>query len=89
MNNKKTIQKLYESLQEDLDKITSSSDEYKSLSEKLFKQYDLLTASLNPTDSEILEKYIETENELNTFEVSESFIQGFSLAIQLFIDSLK
>ena len=89
MNNKKTIQKLYESLQENLGKITSSSDEYKSLSEKLFKQYDLLTISLNPTDSEILEKYIKTENELNAFEVSESFIQGFSLAIQLFIDSLK
>ena len=89
MNNKKEIRKLYKLIEEDVLKSITYSKNYRYLSRSLLNQEALLSNSLGKSKSDILEKYVDLENDMSSLETEEAFVYGFTLASRLFIDVFK
>lgn len=89
MYNKKTIRKIYKLVQEELYKDIYNTSKYKEISNKYDIQEELLKNCIGEDDFEIYEKCVEYNSELSWLDTEEAFIKGFSMGIQLVIDSLK
>lgn len=89
MCSKKTIRTLYELIEEELYKEIYNSSKYKEISNRYNIQEELLKNCTREDEFEIYEQCVECNNELNWLYTEEAFLKGFSMAIQLFMDSLK
>lgn len=89
MNNKKSIRKLYELVQEDISKEIITTRKYKEASSKSSKCGELLETSIGRSEFKIFEDFLDCESEILFLETEEAFVKGFSMAVQLFTESLK
>lgn len=64
------------------------SEEAKQLCDYIGRHYSELSAKLNSSEKESLQKYQDCYDDLLALECENAFIQGFSLAAKLFAESL-
>ena len=61
----------------------------KSLLSLSDKNYDKLTADLTEKQKELLEKYKDSVNEMNSFTEQAAFQYGFSLGVRFMMESMS
>lgn len=89
MKDKKSIRKLYSAIEEQFSKEFISLESYKEIAKRRNKKEDIVKNCVSEDDFEVIQEYIEVKNEMTSLEVEEAFIKGFSMAYQLFIDSIR
>ena len=89
MGEKKSIQELFTLLEESINNSILKNEKYKESISRRDKKSDLIETCFTKEESEILEEYLEIENEISIVKMEEAFVSGFSLAFQLIIDSLR
>ena len=52
------------------------------------KQSEIIENELSKQDFDLVQEYLELDNEVSSVEMEEAFVKGFSTAYQLLIDSL-
>ena len=89
MNNKKSIRKLYELIQEELYEEIYDTNDYKEISNRLNIQEELLKNSIRKDEFKIYEECVKCNTEMNWLDTEESFVKGFTMGFQFFIDTFN
>lgn len=89
MKDKKSVRKLYSSIEEEFSQEFISLESYKEVAKRRNKKEDVLKNCVSEEDFELIQEFIEIKNEITSLEVEEAFIKGFSMAYQLLIDSVR
>ncbi len=89
MKNKKSIRELYLSVETQLNDNLVLMDSYKEIVNRRNEKEILLENQLTQNDFKLFQEYVDIESEMQGLEMEESFIRGFSIAYQLFVDSLQ
>lgn len=86
MKNKETLLKLFDKF---LDEIYEMTEEEEKIAKKMSKIQNKLWKTMNKEQKRFLEKWLYCESD-RSYEVSkQSFIYAFSLAMNIFTESLK
>lgn len=86
---KKSIENLYDSMQEEIQYKTSNDKKIKKLYDELGKLDMSLNEIIGKEEYKIFDKYITLDAELINEERKKGFILGFKLANRLMIESMK
>lgn len=89
MKNKKSIRELYLSVETELNDNLVLMDSYKEIVNRRNEKEELLEYQLTETNFKLFQEYVDIESEMQGLEMEEAFISGFSIAYQLFVDSLQ
>lgn len=88
MVDKKSVRKLFKAIEEQFNFDLVEVDKYKEVVNRRKNKSDLIENSISKQDFDLLQEYLEIENEASSIEMEEAFVKGFSTAYQLLIDSL-
>ena len=83
MVDKKSVRELFKALEEQFNFDLVALDKYKEV-----KQSEIIENELSKQDFDLVQEYLELDNEVSSVEMEEAFVKGFSTAYQLLIDSL-
>lgn len=86
---KESIENLYDSMQEEIQRETSNDKKVKKLYDKLGKLDKSLNNMIGKEEYKIFDKYITLDAELINEERKRGFVLGFKLANRLMIESMK
>lgn len=86
---KESIENLYDSMQEEIQRETSNDKKVKKLYDKLGKLDKSLNNTIGKEEYKIFDKYITLDAELINEERKRGFVLGFKLANRLMIESMK
>lgn len=86
---KESIENLYDSMQEEIQRETSNYKKVKKLYDKLGKLDKSLNNTIGKEEYKIFDKYITLDAELINEERKRGFVLGFKLANRLMIESMK
>lgn len=89
MVDKKSVRELYKEIEETFNFELVKKDSYKEATNRRSNKEDLIRNSISQQEFDLLQEYIELENEVSAIEMEEAFVKGFSTACQLIIDSLQ
>lgn len=88
MVDKKSVRELFKAIEEQFNFELVEVDKYKEVVNRKRNKSDLIENSISKQDFDLLQEYLEIENEASSIEMEEAFVKGFSTAYQLLIDSL-
>lgn len=88
MVDKKSVRELFKAIEEQFNFDLVELDRYKEVVNRRRNKSDLIENSISKQDFDLLQEYLEIENEASSIEMEEAFVKGFSTAYQLLIDSL-
>ena len=88
MVDKKSVRELFKALEEQFNFDLVELDRYKEVTRKKKKQSEIIENELSKQDFDLVQEYLELDNEVSSVEMEEAFVKGFSTAYQLLIDSL-
>lgn len=86
---KESIENLYDSMQEEIQRETSNDKKIKKIYDKLGKLDKSLNNIIGKEEYKIFDKYITLDAELINEERKRGFVFGFKLANRLMIESMK
>lgn len=89
MKNKKSIRNLYLSVETGLNDDLVLMDSYREIVNRRNEKEELLEKQLTEINFKLFQEYVDIESEMQGLEMEEAFIRGFSIAYQLFVDSLQ
>lgn len=89
MKDKKSIRELYLSVETKLNDDLVLMDSYKEIVNRRNEKEEFLENQLTETNFKLFQEYVDIESEMQGLEMEEAFIRGFSIAYQLFVDSLQ
>lgn len=89
MVDKKSVKELYKAIEETLNFEIVDKESYKEVVNRRRNKADLIESSISKENFDLLQEYLEIENEVSSIEMEEAFVKGFSTACQLIIDSLQ
>ena len=89
MVDKKSVRELFKAIEEQFNIELVEVDKYKEVASRRRNKADLIGNSVSKQDFELIQEYLEIENEASSIEMEEAFVKGFSTAYQLLIDSLQ
>ena len=89
MLDKKSVRELFKAFEETFNFELVEEESYKEATNRRKAKMDLIENSISKQDLDLLQEYIELENEVSSIEMEESFVKGFSTACQLIMDSLR
>lgn len=89
MKNKKSIRELYLTVETGLNDELVLMDSYKEIINRRNEKEELLEEQLTEINFKLFQEYVDIESEMQGLEMEEAFIRGFSIAYQLFVDSLQ
>lgn len=85
----KTIEELYDNMQEKIINDIGRDDELKALWNELVKLEEELNNTLNKPDKDVFDDYLTKEAEVIDCERKKAFGYGYNLSNKLMIDSLR
>lgn len=88
MVDKKSVRELFKAVEEQFNFDLVELDRYKEAVNRRKYQSEIIENELSRQDFDLLQEYLEIENEVSSIEMEEAFVKGFSTAYQLLIDSL-
>ncbi len=88
MVDKKSVRELFKALEEQFNFDLVALDKYKEVTSRRKKQSEIIENELSKQDFDLVQEYLELDNEVSSVEMEEAFVKGFSTAYQLLIDSL-
>lgn len=88
MVDKKSVRELFKALEEQFNFDLVELDRYKEVTGRRKKQSEIIENELSKQDFDLVQEYLELDNEVSSVEMEEAFVKGFSTAYQLLIDSL-
>lgn len=88
MVDKKFVRELFKAIEEQFNFDLVELDKYKEVVNRRRNKSDLIENSVSKQDFDLIQEYLEIENEASSIEMEEAFVKGFSTAYQLLIDSL-
>ena len=88
MADKKSVRELFKTIEEQFNFDLVELDKYKEVVNRRRNKSDLIENSVSKQDFDLIQEYLEIENEASSIEMEEAFVKGFSTAYQLLIDSL-
>lgn len=86
---KESIENLYDSMQEEIQRDTSRYKKIRKLYDELGKLDKSLNNTIGKEEYKIFDKYITLDAELINEERKRAFVLGFKLANRLIIESMK
>jgi len=86
---KVSIRELFKKIEENISSEVIENENYKEVKKREITEREMLESCLCREDLDLVEEYIEIQNEIATVEVEEAFVKGFSMAYQLLIDSIR
>ena len=89
MVDKKSVRELFKAIEEQFNIELVEVDKYNEVVSRRRNKADLIENSVSKQDFELIQEYLEIENEASSIEMEEAFVKGFSTAYQLLIDSLQ
>lgn len=89
MENKKTIRKLFLQFNDEISKYLKLSKEYEKSIDRICENYKILSENLDDSLIKILDNMIDLQNKISAIETEESFVNGFSMASRLLMESNK
>lgn len=89
MVDKKAIRELFRAIEENFNFELVEDGNYKEAVNRRKAKLNFIQNSVSKQDFDLLQEYIEIENEVSAIEMEEVFVKGFSIAFQLIIDSLQ
>ena len=88
MVDKKSVRELFKAIEEKFNFDLVETDKYKDVVNRRRSKSNLIENSVSKQDFDLIQEYLEIENEASSIEMEEAFVRGFSTAYQLLIDSL-
>ncbi len=88
MVDKKSVRELFKAIEEQFNFDLVELDRYKEVVNRRRDKSNLIENSVSKQDFDLIQEYLEIENEATSIEMEEAFVKGFSTAYQLLIDSL-
>lgn len=88
MVDKKSVRELFKAIEEQFNFDLVELDRYKEVVNRRRNKSDFIENSVSKQDFDLIQEYLEIENEASSIEMEEAFVRGFSTAYQLLIDSL-
>ena len=88
MVDKKSVRELFKAIEEQFNFDLVELDRYKEVVNRRRDKSNLIENSVSKQDFDLIQEYLEIENEASSIEMEEAFVRGFSTAYQLLIDSL-
>lgn len=88
MVDKKSVRELFNAIEEQFNIDLVQLDKYKEIVSRRINKSNLIENSVSKQDFDLIQEYLEIENEATSIEMEEAFVKGFSTAYQLLIDSL-
>lgn len=88
MVDKKSVRELFKAIEEQFNFELVELDKYKEVVNRRRNKSDLIENSVSKQDFDLIQEYLEIENEASSIEMEEAFVKGFSTVYQLLIDSL-
>lgn len=88
MVDKKSVRELFKAIEDQFNFDLVELDRYKEVVNRRRNKSDLIENSVSKQDFDLIQEYLEIENEASSIEMEEAFVRGFSTAYQLLIDSL-
>lgn len=88
MVDKKSVRELFKAIEEQFNFDLVELDKYKEVVNRRRDKSNLIENSVSKQDFDLIQEYLEIENEATSIEMEEAFVKGFSTAYQLLIDSL-
>lgn len=88
MVDKKSVRELFKAIEEQFNFDLVELDKYKEVVNRRRNKSELIENSVSKQDFDLIQEYLEIENEASSIEMEEAFVKGFSTAYQLLIDSL-
>lgn len=88
MVDKKSVRELFKAIEEQFNFDLVELDRYKEVVNRRRNKSDLIENSVSKQDFDLIQEYLEIENEASSIEMEEAFVRGFSTEYQLLIDSL-
>jgi len=88
MVDKKSVRELFKAIEEQFNFDLVEVDRYKEVVNRRRNKSELIENSVSKQDFDLIQEYLEIENEASSIEMEEAFVKGFSTAYQLLIDSL-
>lgn len=89
MADKQNIRDLYLAIEEDFNMELVKFTSYKEIVKRRNEMEELLNTCLTESEYKLFDEYISIESEMESFEMQQAFIKGFSTAYKLLLDSLK
>ncbi len=89
MVDKKSVRELFKAIEESFNFELVENGRYKEATNRRKNKIDAIQNSVSKQDFDLLQEYIEIENEVSSIEMEEVFVKGFSVAMQLIVDSLQ
>lgn len=89
MVDKKVIRELFRAVEEKFNFELVKCEKYKEVVKRRRNKADFIEKNISEEDFELLQEYIEIENEVTAIELEEAFVKGFSTAVQLIRESLQ
>ena len=89
MVGKKSVRELVKGIEESFNFELVENGKYKEATNRRKNKIDAIQNSVSKQDFDLLQEYIEIENEVSSIEMEEVFVKGFSVAMQLIVDSLQ
>lgn len=89
MVDKKSVRELFKAIEEQFNIELVEVDKYKEVVSRRRNKAELIENSVSKQDFDLIQEYLEIENEASSIEMEEAFVKGFSTAYQLLIDSLQ
>ena len=89
MDDKKSIRELYDEIEESFNFDLVEKKHYKEAVARRREKSDLLENCLSQEDFDLVQEYIEKDNEVSAIEMEEAFVKGFSMAYKFLMDSLQ
>ena len=88
MVDKKSVRELFKAIEEQFNFDLVELDRYKEVVNRRRNKSDFIENSVSKQYFDLIQEYLEIENEASSIEMEEAFVRGFSTAYQLLIDSL-
>ena len=79
---------MFKAIEEQFNFDLVETDKYKDVVNRRRSKSNLIENSVSKQDFDLIQEYLEIENEASSIEMEEAFVRGFSTAYQLLIDSL-
>lgn len=89
MADKQNIRDLYLAIEEDFNMELINFTSYKEIVKRRNEKEELLNTCLTENEYKLFDEYISIESEMESLEMQQAFIKGFSTAYKLLLDSLK
>ena len=89
MVDKKSVRELFKVIEEQFNFELVENEIYKEIINRRRNKEDFIKNSISEHDFDLLQEYLEIENEASSVEMEEAFVKGFSAAIQLIVESLQ